>query len=164
MTRRRRSQRERLQFRFSRQQSAIHSPKSQRPSQRTSNAMHDVVQLNSTPSDSAILRRLPHLSPDAMRFVLAVLTYRAVTGRTGIVRASNILRAHGIAVASAVFNELFEAGIIRQSDDSVIVYHPAILMMMAPKSTPCMGGSPAKSNLVNLPIKNRKQRRQRGAA
>ena len=126
--------------------------------------MHDVVRLNSISSDSAVLRQLPHLSPDAMRFVLAVLTYRAVTGRTGIVRASDILGAHGIAVASAVFNELFEAGIIRQSDDSVIVYHPAILTMMAPKSTPCMGGSAAKSNLVKLPVGNRKQRRRRGAA
>ena len=126
--------------------------------------MHDVVQLNSIPSDSAILRRLPHLSPDAMRFVLAVLTFRAVTGRTGIVRASNILRAHGIEVASAVFNELFEAGIIRQSEDNIIVYHPAIVMMMAPGSTPRIGGNPAKSNLVNLSVGNRKQRRRRGAA
>ena len=126
--------------------------------------MHDVVQLNSTPSDSAVLRQLPHLSPDAMRFVLAVLTYRALTGRTGIVRASDILRANGIAMASAVFNELFEAGIIRQSEDSIIVYHPAIVMMMAPGSTPRMGGNPAKSNLVNLPVGGRKQRRRRGAA
>ncbi len=126
--------------------------------------MHDVVQLNSTPSDSAVLRQLPHLSPDAMRFVLAVLTFRAVTGRTGIVRASNILRAHGIEVASAVFNELFEAGIIRQSEDSIIVYHPAIVMMMALGPAPRMGGSPAKTNLVNLPVGNRKQRRRRGAA
>lgn len=84
------------------------------------------------PSDSAVLRRLPHLSTDAMRFVLALLAFRHFTGRTGIVRMSEVIQAQGISPKSAIINELFEAGVMGQRDDGIVVYHPAIQAMMMP--------------------------------
>ena len=94
--------------------------------------MHDVVRLNRVPADSAVLRRLPHLSLDAMRFLLALLAFRHLTGKTGIVRMSEVIRAQGIAPKSGIMNELFEAGIMGQRDDGIVVYHPIIQSMMTP--------------------------------
>ena len=79
--------------------------------------MHDVVRLNHVPADSAVLRRLPFLSADAMRYVLALLSFRHLTGKTGIVRMSEVISTQGIAPKTSIINELFEAGIMGQRDD-----------------------------------------------
>jgi hypothetical protein len=100
--------------------------------------MHDVVTLNRIPADSAVLRRLPNLSPDAMQYVLALLAFRHLTGRTGIVRMSEIISSHEIAPKSSIINELFEAGIMGQRKDGIVIYHPIIQAMMAPlPAHPC---------------------------
>ena len=126
--------------------------------------MHDVVLLNRIPSDSAVLRRLPHLSTDAMRFLLGLLSFRRLTGRTGIVRMSEVIRAHGIAPKSAIINELFEAGVMGQRDDGIVVYHPAILAMMMP-NLPSLGGDLwQQNNVVTLPVGNGKERHDQSVA
>jgi hypothetical protein len=94
--------------------------------------MNNVARLNRLPADNAVLRRLPLLSPDAMRFVLALLSFRHLTGKTGIVRMSEVINGQGIAPKSTIINELFEAGIMGQRDDGVVTYHPIIQAMMAP--------------------------------
>jgi len=94
--------------------------------------MPNVVDFDRIPADSAVLRRLPHLSPDAMRYVLALLSFRHLTGKTGIVRMSEVIRAQGIAPKRSIINELFEAGIMGQRDDGIVVYHPIIQSMMTP--------------------------------
>ena len=93
--------------------------------------MHDVVRLNCVPADSSVLRALPFLSPNAMSFVLALLSFRHLTGKTGIVRMSEVISAQGIAPKSSIINELFDAGVMGQRGDGVIVYHPIIQAMMA---------------------------------
>ena len=117
--------------------------------------MHNVVSLNRVPPDNAVLRRLSHLSADAMRFVLALLSFRHLTGRTGIVRMSDVIRAHGIVPKSAIINELFEAGVMGQRDDGIVVYHPIIQAMMTPlPASPCDNESEI-SNVIALPENKR---------
>ncbi len=117
--------------------------------------MHDVVFLDRTPSDSAVLRRLPHLSADAMQFVLALLAFRRLTGRTGIVRMSEVIQAQGIAPKSAIINELFDAGVMGQRRDGIVVYHPIIQEMITPlPGYPC-DNEPRTSNVIALPIDKR---------
>ncbi len=117
--------------------------------------MHDVVFLDRTPSDSAVLRRLPHLSAGAMQFVLALLAFRRLTGRAGIVRMSEVIRAQGIAPESAIINELFDAGVMGQRDDGIVVYHPVIQAMMTSlPASPCDSES-GISNVITLPINER---------
>jgi len=117
--------------------------------------MHDVVQLNRMPSDSAVLRRLPHLSADAMRFLLALLSFRHLTGRTGIIRMSEVIRSHGIAPKSAIINELFEAGVMGQRDDGIVVYHPIIQSMMTTLPASLRNNETGISNVVALSIDKR---------
>ena len=126
--------------------------------------MHDVVRLNRVPADSAVLRRLPHLSPDAMRFVLALLAFRYLTGKTGIVRMSEVIRAQGIAPKSGIINELLEAGIMGQRNDGIVVYHPIIQSMMTPLPASPRHNDSRLNNVASLPVNNRKARRARGAA
>ncbi len=117
--------------------------------------MHDVVPLNRSPADSAVLRRLPHLSPDAMRFVLALIAFRSLTGKTGIVRMSEVIRTHGIAPKSAIINELFEAGVMGQRDDGIVVYHPIIQAMMTPLAASSCDNESGICNVVALPVSKR---------
>mgnify|MGYP001158678424 CR=1 FL=1 len=117
--------------------------------------MHDVVHLHRVPSDSAVLRRLPHLSSDAMRYLLALLSFRHLTGRTGIVRMSEVIRSHGIAPKSAIINELFEAGVMGQRDDGIVVYHPIIQSMMTPLPTSPRHNEPGIRNVVALSVDKR---------
>ena len=117
--------------------------------------MDNVAHLNRIPADNAVLRRLPHLSPDAMRFVLALLAFRHLTGKTGIVRMSEVIRAQRIAPKSEIINELFEAGIMGQREDGIVVYHPIIQSMMTPLPASPYDKELGKNNVVALPIKNR---------
>jgi hypothetical protein len=117
--------------------------------------VHNVVSLNRVPPDNAVLRCLSHLSADAMRFVLALLSFRHLTGRTGIVRMSDIIRAHGIVPKSALINELFEAGVMGQRDDGIVVYHPIIQEMMAPVPASRCDNESEISNVIALPENKR---------
>jgi hypothetical protein len=117
--------------------------------------MHDVVHLNPIPADSAVLRCLPHLSKDAMRYLLALLSFRHLTGRTGIVRMSEVIRSHGIAPKSAIINELFEAGVMGHRDDGIVVYHPIIQSMMTPLPASPRHNEPGINNVVALSIDKR---------
>ena len=117
--------------------------------------MHDVVHLHRVPLDSAVLRRLPLLSPDAMRYLLALLSFRHLTGRTGIVRMSEVNRSNGIAPKSAIINELFESGVMGHRDDGIVVYHPIIQAMMTPLPTSPRHNEPGVSNVIALSIDKR---------
>ena len=112
--------------------------------------MHNVVSLNRVPANSAVLRNLPHLSPDAMQFVLALLAFRHLTGKTGIVRMSEVTRAQEIAPKSAIINELFEAGVMGQREDGIVVYHPIIQEMMTPIPIPRCDFEAGSSNIIAL--------------
>jgi len=72
------------------------------------------------------------ISPDAMRYLLALLAFRHLTGKTGIVRMSEVISTQGIAPKSKIINELLEADIMGQRDDGIVVYHPIIQAMMTP--------------------------------
>jgi|TARA_Y100000294_G_scaffold84735_1_gene79396 hypothetical protein len=117
--------------------------------------MHDVVLLNRTQSDSAVLRHLPHLSADAMRYLLALLSFRHLTGKTGIVRMSEIIRTQGIAPKSAIINELLEAGIMGQREDGIVVYHPIIQSMMTPLPASRCGNETEINKVIALPVNKR---------
>lgn len=117
--------------------------------------MHDVVHLNRIPADSAVLRGLPLLSPDAMSFVLALLSFRHLTGKTGIVRMSEVISTQGIAPKTSIINELFEAGIMGQRDDGIVIYHPIIQAMMASLPVSPCDKEPGTSNVIALPINKR---------
>ena len=117
--------------------------------------MHDVVHLKRAPADSAVLRKLPHLSPDAMQFVLALLAFRHLIGKTGIVRMSEVINAHGIAPKSSIINELFEAGVMGQRDDGIVIYHPIIQAMMTPLPVSPRDNESGISNVVALPTNRR---------
>ncbi len=117
--------------------------------------MHDVVRLNCVPADSSVLRALPFLSPDAMSFVLALLSFRHLTGKTGIVRLSEIISTQGIAPKSSIISELFDAGVMGQRDDGIIVYHPIIQAMMASLPISTFDNDPNANNVIALPINKR---------
>jgi hypothetical protein len=125
--------------------------------------VHDVVRLNQIPADSSVLRHLPQLSTNAMRFVLALLAFRHLTGRTGIVRMSEVISAQGIAPKSSIINELFEAGIMGQRDDGIVIYHPIIQAMMTSLPTSRCDYNSGLNNVMPLPVNNRKARRKHGA-
>jgi len=126
--------------------------------------MAEIVHLNAVPADSAVLRRLQHLSSDAMRFVLALHVFRQLTGRSGIVRMSEIMRSQRIASSHAVVNELLDAGIMGERDDGIFVYHPAILAMMMPDCPPPGGSAHDDGNVVSLPNRSRRRRCSSNAA
>jgi len=113
--------------------------------------VHDVIRLNRIPADNAVLRRLPHLSPDAMRYLLALLAFRQLTGKTGVVRMSEVISTQGIAPKSKIINELLEAGIMGQRDDGIVVYHPIIQAMMTPLSVSRCDNESGASNVIALP-------------
>ena len=117
--------------------------------------MHNVVSLNRVPAGSAVLRNLPRLSPDAMQFVLALLAFRHLTGKTGIVRMSEVTRAQEIAPKSKIINELFEAGVMGQRDDGIVVYHPIIQSMMTPLPVSPRDIESGISNVIALPTNRR---------
>ena len=61
----------------------------------------------------------------------------------------------GIAPKSGIMNELFEAGIMGQRDDGIVVYHPIIQSMMTPiPASPCDNESRI-SNVIALPVNKR---------
>ena len=115
-------------------------------------------------SDSAVLRRLPHLSADAMRFVLALLAFRSLTGKTGIVCMSEVICTQGIAPKSAIINELFEAGVMGQRNDGIVVYHPIVMEMMLPKSNSPTNRESHPTNVTKILSNNRDKGSKRGAA
>ena len=117
--------------------------------------MHDVVLLNRIPSDNAVLRHLPHLSTDAMRYLLALLAFRHLTGKTGIVRMSEVISTQRIAPKSKIINELLEAGVMGQRDDGIVVYHPIIQEMMTPLPVSPCDNEPGISNVIALPVNKR---------
>ena len=117
--------------------------------------MHDVIPFNGIPSDSAVLRRLTDLSADAMQFVLALLAFRHLTGKSGIVRMSDVIEVQGIAPKSAIINELFEAGVMGQRDDGTVVYHPIIQLMMTPLPIFPGDNDSGTTNVVALPTNRR---------
>jgi hypothetical protein len=102
--------------------------------------MPNVVHLDCLRPDSAILRKLPYLSHEAMRYVLAFLVFRSITGRTGIVSLSEVLHMQGDVPKFAIINELFDAGVIGQREDGVLIFHPVIATML-----PCGYKAVAKS-------------------
>jgi hypothetical protein len=116
--------------------------------------MDDVVRLNRVPADSAVLRRLPLLSSDAKRYVLALLSFRFLTGKTGIVRMSEVIRSQGIAPKSSIINELFDAGIMGRREDGIVVYHPIIQSMMTPLPISRGEKEMQTNNVIALPINN----------
>ena len=90
-----------------------------------------------------------------MQFVLALLAFRYLTGKTGIVRMSEVIRTQGIAPKSGIINELFEAGIMGQRNDGIVVYHPIIQAMMTPlPASPCDNES-GMSKVIALPVNKR---------
>ena len=117
--------------------------------------MHNVVLLDRIPSDSAVLRRLPHLSSDAMRYLLALLSFRHLTGKTGIVRMSEVISTQGIAPKSKIINELLEAGVMGQRDDGIVVYHPIIQEMMTPLPVSRCNNDSGSSNVIALTVNKR---------
>ena len=131
---------------------------------RRKSTVHNVVSLNRIPADNAVLRRLSHMSPDAMRYLLALLSFRHLTGKTGIVRMSEVISTQGIAPKSAIINELFEAGVMGQRDDGIVVYHPIIQSMMTPLPASPRHNDSRLNNVTSLPVNNRKAGRTRGAA
>ena len=120
--------------------------------------MDNVARLNRLPADNAVLRRLPLLSPDSMRFVLALLSFRHLTGKTGIVRMSEVISAQGIAPKNSIINELFDAGVVGHRDDGIIVYHPIIQAMVASLPVSPCNKEWSKDNVVEL------SKNERGAA
>ena len=126
--------------------------------------MHDVVVLDRASSDSAVLRHLPHLSADAMRFLLALLSFRHLTGKTGIVRMSEIISTQRIASNNSIINELFEAGIMGQRDDGIVVYHPIIQAMMTPLPASPYQNESNPNNVTTLPVSNNKAGKRRCAS
>lgn len=96
--------------------------------------MAEVINLNVLPSECSVLRRLPHLSAQAQSFVLAVLSFRRVTGVHGVKRLSDIGRAYDIDVSDQVVGELIDAGVFATGADGVMRFHPAIISMMAPNA------------------------------
>ncbi len=126
--------------------------------------MRNVVQLNQMPADSAVLRNLPRLSPGAMRFVLALLSYRHLTGRTGIVAMSEVSRASGISPKKAITDELFDAGVMGQRDDGIVVYHPLVQAMMLPEAPAATDTDGTHSNVVALPTANSNKHRKKRSA
>jgi hypothetical protein len=115
--------------------------------------MHDVVHLGRMLADRAVLRRLPCLSPDAMQFILALLSFRHLTGRTGIVSMSEVIRENGIAPKSSIINELFEAGVMDMHDDGIVVYHPTIQAMMSSGPAVTYEDIQQQNNVIQLNIK-----------
>ena len=120
--------------------------------------MDNVARLNRIPADNAVLRRLPLLSPDAMRFVFALLSFRHLTGKTGIVRMSEVIRKQGIAPKVNIINELLEAGIMGQRNDGIVVYHPIIQAMMTPLPVSRCNNELGACKIIALP------KNERGAA
>ena len=94
---------------------------------------------------------LPHLSADAMRYLLALLAFRHLTGKTGVVRMSEVISTQGIAPKSKIINELLEAGIMGQRDDGIVVYHPIIQEMMTPLPVSRCDKETRISNVIALP-------------
>jgi hypothetical protein len=117
--------------------------------------MQNVVSLNRIPANNTVLRRLPHLSPDAMRFMLALLAFRGITGRAGIIRMSEIIAANGITPTSAIINELFDAGVMGQGENGIVVYHPIIQAMMAPVPIAARDSQAKDRNVIQLPVRKR---------
>ena len=117
--------------------------------------MSDVVRLNSLPADSAVLRSLPYLSSDAMQYILALLSFRYLTGKTGIVRMSEVICSQGIAPKCSIINELFDAGIMGQREDGIVIYHPIIQSMMTPLSASRHERNLKEDNIVSLPTNKR---------
>jgi|TARA_B100000315_G_scaffold217391_1_gene217921 hypothetical protein len=64
---------------------------------------------------------------------------------------SEVINAHGIAPKSAIINELFEAGVMGQRDDGIVVYHPIIQAMMTPLPVSPRDYESDKSNVIALP-------------
>ncbi len=114
--------------------------------------MHDVVRLNRVPADSAVLRRLPYLSPDAMQYVLALLAFRHLTGKTGIVRMSEVISTQRIAPKNSIINELFDAGVMGQREDGIVIYHPIIQAMMTSLPVSPCDNEPGTNNVIALTI------------
>ena len=63
---------------------------------------------------------------------------------------SEVIEAHGIAVKGAIIHELFEAGVMGQRDDGVVVYHPIIQTMMSPLPKFQSAISSTENNIVAL--------------
>ncbi len=126
--------------------------------------MSDVIPFNRIPADSAVLRSLPLLSPDAMSFVLALLSFRHLTGKTGIIQMSEVISTQGIAPKSKIINELFEAGIMGQRDDGIVVYHPIIQAMMTPLPASPSQNDSNLNNVTKLPVNNSKAGKRRCAS
>ena len=114
--------------------------------------MNNVTRLNQLPADNAVLRRLPILSPDAMRYILALLSFRHLTSKTGIVRMSEVINSQGIAPKVSVINELFEAGVMGQRDGGIIVYHPIIQSMMTPLPVSPSFNSACTNSVTQMPL------------
>jgi len=63
---------------------------------------------------------------------------------------SEVIRAHGIVPKGALINELFEAGVMGQRDDGIVVYHPIIQAMMTPRPTSPCDNKSGTSNVIAL--------------
>ncbi len=57
-----------------------------------------------------------------MRFVLALLTFRHLISRTGIIHLSEVVKESGVAPTIGIIDELLDAGVMGQRDDDIIVY------------------------------------------
>ena len=77
---------------------------------------------------------------------------------------SEVINAHGIAPKSAIINELFEAGVMCQRDDGIVVYHPIVMEMMLPKSNSPTNRESYSSNVTRILSNNRDNGSKRGAA
>lgn len=71
---------------------------------------------------------------------------------------SEVIRAHGIVPKGALINELFEAGVMGQRDDGIVVYHPIIQAMVASVPASRCDNKSEISNVIALP------KTKRGAA
>jgi hypothetical protein len=81
---------------------------------------------------------------------MSFIVYRAVTGRTGIAKMSDILRDQNNLPKLFIVNELLSAGILNQRDDGVLVCHHALEAMMPFDSGSTTNLERKKDNVVKL--------------
>ena len=70
-------------------------------------------------------------------------------------RVPEVIHAHGIAPKSAIINELFEADVMGQRDDGIVVYHPIIQSMMTTLPASLRNNETGINNVVALSIDKR---------
>ena len=82
----------------------------------------------------------------------------------GHVRMPEVINSQGIAPKTSIINELFEAGIMGQRDDGIVIYHPIIQAMMASLPASQYQNESNLNNVTKLPVNNSKAGKKRCAS